>query len=69
MIPPTTCASTIRAQGQLKALDNALNRTDLWGTLNHLNNITCLGPSNSAFASAGNPDSALDTAKLTDALL
>lgn len=69
LVPPTLCSTTARDQGTLGSLDNALNRTNLWDTLNHLNNVTCLGPNNNGFANAGNPDSALNTSQLTNALL
>ena len=65
---PTTCARTIRSAG-LASLDNALNRTSLWPTLDRAKNVTCLGPSNSAFQAAGNPDTALNATALAGALL
>lgn len=65
---PTTCARTIRTAG-LASLDNALNRTKLWPALDGSKNVTCLGPSNAAFAAAGNPDTALSEAALASALL
>lgn len=65
---PTTCARTIRNAG-LASLDNAFNRTRLWGRLDSTKNVTCLGPSNTAFQAAGNADSALNETDLAGALL
>lgn len=65
---PTTCAKTIRTAG-LASLDNAFNRTKLWPALDRSKNVTCLGPSNAAFAAAGNPQTALNETALTGALL
>ncbi|KAH6633521.1 fasciclin domain-containing protein [Boeremia exigua] len=65
---PTTCARTIRSAG-LASLDNALNRTKLWPALDGTKNVTCLGPSNAAFQTAGNPDRSLNETDLTGALL
>ncbi|KAJ4399561.1 hypothetical protein N0V91_009386 [Didymella pomorum] len=65
---PTTCAKTIRTAG-LASLDNAFNRTKLWPALDGSKNVTCLGPSNAAFAAAGNPQTALNETALTGALL
>ncbi|KAJ8108838.1 hypothetical protein OPT61_g7891 [Boeremia exigua] len=65
---PTTCARTARTAG-LASLDNALNRTKLWPSLDGSKNVTCLGPSNAAFQAAGNPDNALDETALASALL
>jgi uncharacterized surface protein with fasciclin (FAS1) repeats len=65
---PTTCARTIRTAG-LASLDNALNRTKLWPALDGSKNVTCLGPSNAAFAAAGNPQTALNETALASALL
>ncbi|KAF3047918.1 hypothetical protein E8E11_005172 [Didymella keratinophila] len=65
---PTTCARTIRTAG-LASLDNALNRTRLWPALEGSKNVTCLGPSNAAYAAAGNPQTALNETALAGALL
>ncbi|KAJ4993714.1 Fasciclin-like arabinogalactan protein-like protein 6 [Stagonosporopsis vannaccii] len=65
---PTTCARTIRNAG-LASLDNAGNRTLIWGRLDGTKNVTCLGPSNNAFQAAGNPDTALNETELTDVIL
>lgn len=65
---PTTCAKTIRTVG-LASLDNAGNRTLIWGRLDGTKNVTCLGPSNAAFQAAGNPDASLNTTDLTDVIL
>ncbi|OCK82039.1 FAS1 domain-containing protein [Lepidopterella palustris CBS 459.81] len=68
LTPPAPCSTTIRT-ASLFSLDNALNRTNLWPALDHSPNVTCLGPSNSAFAAAGNADATLNTTVLTTALL
>lgn len=65
---PTTCAKTIRSAG-LASLDNAGNRTLIWGRLDGTKNVTCLGPSNGAFQAAGNPDTTLNETDLTDVIL
>lgn len=65
---PEPCSNTIRG-AQLSSLDNALNRSELWPALDHSTNVTCLGPNNAAFSSAGNPDENLNKTVLTDALL
>ncbi|KAF2489441.1 FAS1 domain-containing protein [Lophium mytilinum] len=65
---PASCSKTVR-NSKLTALDNALNRTGIWPTLDHAQNITCLGPNNNAFSSAGNADSTLNVSALTNALL
>lgn len=65
---PTTCESTIRTAG-LSSLDNALNRTSLYSALDGSKNVTCLGPSNTAFQQAGNADSVLNDTALSSALL
>lgn len=65
---PKTCMQTIRTAG-LASLDRALNRTNLWSALDGTKNVTCLGPSNAAFAAAGNPDSVLNETVLKNALL
>ncbi|KAH8881587.1 FAS1 domain-containing protein [Thozetella sp. PMI_491] len=69
LIPPTACSQTVRSDANLSSLDNALNRTSLWSTVDHLSNITCLGPSANAFKNAGNADSNLSPAQLSEALL
>lgn len=65
---PDLCSNTIRG-AKLTGLDNALNRSGLWPTLDSSKNVTCLGPSDAAFKAAGNPDSALNASVLTKALL
>ncbi|CAO2655119.1 Nn.00g101830.m01.CDS01 [Neocucurbitaria sp. VM-36] len=67
LTPPTTCASTIRSAG-LVNLDNALNRSNLWPALDGGRNLTCLGPNDAAFRSAGTPDATLNSTALADAL-
>lgn len=37
--------------------------------LDHVNNVTCLGPSDQAFLQAGNPDSKANDTTLSNALL
>ncbi len=68
LTPPTLCSTTIRSAG-LSSLDLALNRTQLWNSLDSTNNITCLGPNNAAFSNSGSPDSKLNTTALSGALL
>ncbi|KAH7068033.1 hypothetical protein BKA63DRAFT_104451 [Paraphoma chrysanthemicola] len=68
LTPPQLCARTIRSSN-LTSLDNALNRTRLWPSLDGSKNVTCLGPSNEAFARAGNPDAGLNETALSDAIL
>jgi uncharacterized surface protein with fasciclin (FAS1) repeats len=65
---PEVCTKTIRAWG-LSSLDASLNRTGLASVLDHVNNVTCLGPSDDAFLQAGNPDSKLNASDLSTALL
>jgi hypothetical protein len=65
---PNTCTQTIRANG-LSSLDASLNRTGLSSVLDHINNVTCLGPSNAAFLAAGSPDTKANVSDLTAALL
>jgi uncharacterized surface protein with fasciclin (FAS1) repeats len=67
LTPPTTCKDTIRSAG-LTGLDRALNRSGLWNALDSSYNTTCLGPSNSAFESAGSPDNNLTKEELVKAL-
>jgi uncharacterized surface protein with fasciclin (FAS1) repeats len=67
LTPPDTCANTIRTAG-LASLDNALNRTGLWSTLDGAKNVTCLGPSNAAFKAAGDVDVKANETDLSDAL-
>jgi transforming growth factor-beta-induced protein len=70
LTPPMTCSATISGQQQtLSSLDDALDRTGLWPTLNTAPNVTCLAPSNNAFKEAGNPDTQLNKTDLTSALL
>ncbi|KAF2180608.1 FAS1 domain-containing protein [Zopfia rhizophila CBS 207.26] len=64
---PQTCSKTIRG-ASLSSLDNALNRSELWPTLDSARNVTCLGPSNAAFKAAGEPDASLNKSQLADAL-
>jgi uncharacterized surface protein with fasciclin (FAS1) repeats len=68
LTPPELCSTTIRS-AKLTGLDNALNRTDLWGTLNSATNITCLGPNDKAFGDAGSPEANLNVSALAGALL
>jgi uncharacterized surface protein with fasciclin (FAS1) repeats len=68
LTPPQLCARTIR-NANLTSLDNALNRTRLWPSLDGSKNVTCLGPSNEAFIRAGSPDSKLNETALSDAIL
>ncbi|KAH7371292.1 FAS1 domain-containing protein [Pyrenochaeta sp. MPI-SDFR-AT-0127] len=68
LTPPTTCVATIRGAG-LENLDNALNRSMLWSALDGSKNITCLGPNNAAFRSAGTPDASLNSTDLAQAIL
>jgi uncharacterized surface protein with fasciclin (FAS1) repeats len=64
------CSTTIRGiADNLKALDNALNRSGLYPALDTSPNVTCLAPSSEAFKNAGNPDSALEPSVLQGALL
>ena len=68
--PPVACSKTIRTlSSSLTALDNALNRSDLWTALDTSKNVTCLAPNSAAFAAAGNPDASLGKADLQKALL
>ena len=46
-----------------------MNRSGLWSALDSHPNITCLGPSNNAFSTAGNPDATLNQTALQGALL
>jgi len=68
LTPPDTCKKTING-AKLTALDNALTRSNLWTALDSTKNITCLGPSNSAFSTAGSPDQNLTASELSKALL
>ena len=68
LTPPTTCKATING-AKLTALDNALTRAGLWTALDSTKNITCLGPNNNAFTSAGSPDQNFTSADLSKALL
>ncbi|KAH8724155.1 FAS1 domain-containing protein [Phaeosphaeriaceae sp. PMI808] len=67
LTPPQLCTRTIR-NANLTFLDNALNRSELWPTLDGSKNVTCLGPNNQAWIKAGNPDSTLNTTVLSDAI-
>ncbi|KAF2002312.1 FAS1 domain-containing protein [Amniculicola lignicola CBS 123094] len=67
LTPPDLCTKTIRGAG-LVNLDRALNRSGIWPQLDGSANVTCLGPSNDAFAQAGNPQDALNQTELTKAL-
>ncbi|WEW58637.1 hypothetical protein PRK78_004105 [Emydomyces testavorans] len=64
---PRQCTTTMRT-GNLTALERALNRTQLASTLDHLANVTCIGPTNSAFSQAGDPDKTADSGDLVKAL-
>lgn len=50
-------------------MDTALNRTQLWSTLDFTPNVTCLAPSTEAFKKAGDPQDSLSKEDLTGALL
>lgn len=50
-------------------MDASLNRTGLSSILDHANNVTCLGPSDKAFADAGDPDTKLNESSLSNALM
>jgi transforming growth factor-beta-induced protein len=52
----------------LTTLVSALGRTNLSDTLNNFVNVTCLAPTNTAFNSAGSPDTSLSVPDLTKAL-
>ncbi|RDW57500.1 hypothetical protein BP6252_13760 [Coleophoma cylindrospora] len=65
---PEVCTETIQTWG-LSSLDDSLNRTGLSSTLDHLNNVTCLGPSDQAFLQAGSPDIKANVSTLTNALM
>jgi transforming growth factor-beta-induced protein len=67
--PPLPCSRTIRPVEQLSALDTALNRTQLWATLDRAPNVTCLAPNTQAFAAAGNPQNTLNQSDLAQAIL
>jgi len=70
LVPPKPCSKTARTfPDELSSLDNALNRTDLWSTLDTSPNVTCLAPNSAAFAAAGDPDKNLPVETLTEALL
>jgi hypothetical protein len=64
---PEICTQKIRAWG-LSSLDTSLNRTGPNSVLDHINNVTCLGPSNQAFLEAGSPDTKANISALTTAL-
>ncbi|PGH26771.1 hypothetical protein AJ80_01535 [Polytolypa hystricis UAMH7299] len=64
---PETCTSTMKTQS-LTSLDRALVRANLGSTLDHLPNVTCIGPTNEAFEEAGGPDETASAEELTDAL-
>ncbi|KAE9374020.1 FAS1 domain-containing protein [Stipitochalara longipes BDJ] len=64
---PEVCTKTIQAWG-LSSLDSSLNRTGLSSVLDHINNVTCLGPNDKAFLQAGSPDSKANVSALTSAL-
>jgi len=68
--PPAPCSNTIRTlSASLTNLDNALNRSGLYPTLDTSPNVTCLAPNNAAFQAAGNADATLNGTDLSDALL
>ncbi|KAI5459046.1 FAS1 domain-containing protein [Mariannaea sp. PMI_226] len=70
LIPPTPCSVTIRSTNStLRALDYALNKTDLYPTLDTTRNVTCLGPSTTGFNNSGNPQLSLSKGDLLGALL
>ncbi|KAK3945854.1 FAS1 domain-containing protein [Diplogelasinospora grovesii] len=69
LTPPAPCSKTIGGQPRLSALDNAIDKTGIWPTIDHTNNITCLAPTDDAFKSAGNPDQKLNGTALTGAIL
>jgi transforming growth factor-beta-induced protein len=52
----------------LTTLANSLTRTNLSDVLNNFANVTCLAPTNSAFKSAGSPDTSLGVSQLADAI-
>jgi transforming growth factor-beta-induced protein len=68
--PPAPCSRTIRTLGStLSGLDDALNKTGLYPTLDHAPNVTCLAPNTNAFTNAGNPQTVLNASELSGALL
>jgi transforming growth factor-beta-induced protein len=75
LIPPMPCSTTIQspetvdASSKLKALDDALVKTQLYPALDTAKNVTCLAPSTNAFQAAGNPQESLNSTDLTQALL
>jgi len=64
---PEVCTETIQKWG-LSSLDASLNRTGLSSVLDHINNVTCLGPTDQAFLDAGSPDTKANVSALTSAL-
>lgn len=69
LAPPSLCSTTIKGQSSLDSLNTALTNAGLWDAIDHSANITCLGPSNSAFQAAGNPQLSLNSSALSSALL
>lgn len=65
---PQVCTETIKDRG-LTSLSASLNRTRLADVLDHLSNVTCLGPNDQAFIDAGMPDTKLNESDLAGALL
>ena len=61
------CTITIQNRN-LTALTRALDRAALSPTLDHLRNITCIGPTDEAFVKAGSPDVKANKDDLTSAL-
>ena len=52
-------------QGSLKTLSASLADTDAYESIDTARDVTCLGPSNEAFAAAGNPQKKLNKTELT----
>jgi uncharacterized surface protein with fasciclin (FAS1) repeats len=67
--PPAPCSNTIKSQASLEGLNHALTKADLWEALDHSPNVTCLAPNNKAFKDAGDPQTALNSTDLANALL
>ncbi|KAK5653718.1 hypothetical protein OQA88_8749 [Cercophora sp. LCS_1] len=57
---PQSCTSTMEDQPQLKTLSAALEDSGVYDAIDAMANVTCLGPSDEAFAAAGNPQNSLN---------
>jgi len=61
---PKNCTSTMEEEPQLNTLYNLLEDSGAYDSIDTMANVTCLGPNNAAFTSAGNPQASFNSSQL-----